>query len=276
MKLSLGFSPCPNDTFIFDAMIHHKIDTEGLEFDVIMEDVEQLNQRAFSENIDITKLSFHAFAYLSEKYALLNSGSALGNNCGPLLIAKKMIATDEIANAKIAIPGQFTTANLLLKLAFPDHSNKVEMIFSKIEDAVLNESVDAGLIIHENRFTFPAKGLVKIMDLGEFWESATGHPIPLGGIVVKRTLPRTLQQKIDRVLEKSVLFAMGQPEQTMDFVSLHAQEMNREVMRNHIRLYVNKYTIELGTKGKAAVQQLFEKCKNLGLLKTPSNEIFAG
>lgn len=276
MKFSLGFSPCPNDTFIFDAMIHHKIDTEGLEFDVIMEDVERLNQLAFSEKIDITKLSFHAFAHLSDKYALLNSGSALGNNCGPLLIAKKMLSTHEIENASIAIPGKFTTANLLLKLAFPEHSNTEEMIFSQIEDAVLHETVDAGLIIHENRFTYPAKGLVKIMDLGEFWESSTGHPIPLGGIVVKRTLPLSVQQKIDRVLKKSVLFAMGQPEQAMEFVSLHAQEMNREVMRSHIRLYVNNYTIELGNKGKAAVQQLFDQCKKLGFLKTTSNELFAG
>lgn len=276
MKLSLGFSPCPNDTFIFDAMIHHKIDTEGLEFDVIMEDVEQLNQLAFSEKIDITKLSFHAFAHLVDKYALLNSGSALGNNCGPLLIAKKMLSPDGIANAKIAIPGKFTTANLLLKLAFPKHSNTEEMIFSKIEDAVLNDSVDAGLIIHENRFTYPAKGLVKIMDLGEFWESSTGHPIPLGGIVVKRSLPLSVQQKIDRVLKKSILFAMGQPEQAMEFVSFHAQEMNREVMRSHIRLYVNNYTIDLGNKGRAAVHELFDSCKKLGFLETSSNELFAG
>jgi len=274
MKLSLGFSPCPNDTFIFDAMIHQKIDTEGLDFEVIMEDVEQLNLMAFSKKLDITKLSYHAFAYALEDYALLNSGSALGNNCGPLLIAKKPLSDEVIKKAKIAIPGKFTTANFLLSLAFPENHNKVEMLFSKIEDAVLSEKVDAGLIIHENRFTYTAKGLVKLIDLGEFWESSTRLPIPLGGIVVKRSLPISVQQKVDRVLKRSVEFALNNPKQTLDFVSQYAQEMDEKVMFQHIELYVNNYTVDLGNTGKKAVQQLFETANEKGILKAKSKNLF--
>jgi 5,8-dihydroxy-2-naphthoate synthase len=274
MKLSLGFSPCPNDTFIFDAMIHKKIDTEGLDFEVIMEDVEQLNQKAFSGDLDITKLSYHAFAFVLDQYALLQSGSALGNNCGPLLIAKRQLSDDEIKTAKIAIPGKFTTANFLLNLAFPDHKNKVELLFSEIENAVLDEQVDAGLIIHENRFTYESKGLVKILDLGEFWESTTQLPIPLGGIVVKRSFPVFIQKKINRVLKRSVRFALKNPDQTLDFVSQYAQEMNSEVMFQHINLYVNNYTVDLGQIGKKAVQELFDTANKKGIIQSKSKNIF--
>ena len=275
MKLSLGFSPCPNDTFIFDAMIHQKIDTEGLEFDVVMEDVEQLNQKAFKGDLDITKLSYHAFAYVFENYALLQSGSALGNNCGPLLIAKKSLSNEEIEHAKIAIPGKYTTANFLLSLAFPNIKNKVEMLFSEIEDAVLNEDVDVGLIIHENRFTYASKGLIELMDLGEYWESTTQLPIPLGGIVVKRILPHPIQSKIDRVLKRSVEFAMKNPDQTLDFVSQYAQEMEPKVMFQHINLYVNNFTVDLGKTGKRAILKLFETANRKGIIQTNGHNIFA-
>jgi 1,4-dihydroxy-6-naphthoate synthase len=274
MKLSLGFSPCPNDTFIFDAMIHQKIDTEGLEFEVVMEDVEQLNQKAFTESLDITKLSYHAFAYVLDKYVLLQSGSALGNNCGPLLIAKKALSETEIETAKIAIPGKYTTANFLLSLAFPKNTNKIEILFSEIEDAVLNEKVDAGLIIHENRFTYEAKGLIKLIDLGEFWETTTRLPIPLGGIVVKRDIPFSVQQKIDRVLKRSVQFALNNPDQTLDFVSQFAQEMDPKVMFQHIDLYVNDYTINLGNKGKKAIHELFEKANKKGIIQSKGQNLF--
>ena len=169
MKLSLGFSPCPNDTFIFNALVHQKVDTEGIEFDLYLEDVEALNRRAFAGELDITKLSYHAYAYLTETYVLLNSGSALGQNCGPLLISKKQLSKEAIENGSIAIPGKYTTANFLLSLAYPDANHKEEMLFSDIEDALLNGQVQSGLIIHENRFTYEAKGLIKLMDLGEFW-----------------------------------------------------------------------------------------------------------
>ena len=160
MKLTLGFSPCPNDTFLFDALVHHKIDTEGLEFDLVMEDVEALNQAAFKGQLAITKLSYHAYAYLLDQYVLLDAGSALGNNCGPLLIAKTKMDQEAIDQSLIAIPGQYTTANFLLSLAFPGAQNKREMLFSDIEPALIAEEVEAGLIIHENRFTYQDKGLI--------------------------------------------------------------------------------------------------------------------
>ncbi|MFK7806979.1 MAG: 1,4-dihydroxy-6-naphthoate synthase [Saprospiraceae bacterium] len=258
MKLSLGFSPCPNDTFIFDAMIHGKVDTEGLEFEVFLEDVEALNQLAFAKKPDITKLSYHAYGYISEDYVLLNAGSALGRNCGPLLIAKQTMTPEEINSATIAIPGKYTTANFLLSLAYPKATQKKELLFSEIENAVLNDEVDAGLIIHENRFTYMDKGLVKIQDLGAFWETTTKHHIPLGGIAIKRSLPNEVQQKVDRVLKRSVEFALEQPEQTMDYVSQFAQEMNPTVMQQHIGLYVNEFTVDLGQTGRAAIEALYK------------------
>lgn len=274
MKLSLGFSPCPNDTFIFDAMIHGKIDTEGLEFEVIMADVEALNQRAFAKDLDITKLSYHAFAYLTEHYRLLDAGSALGNNCGPLLIAKRPMTDAAIKNAKIAIPGKYTTANFLLSIAYPEAQHKVETLFSNIEDAVLNGEVDAGLIIHENRFTYQQKGLIKLIDLGEFWETTTGMPIPLGGIVIKRSLPQEVQEKVNRVMQRSVQFAFDHPKSSFDFVRAHAQEMEEAVMYQHIELYVNDYTANLGEKGRAAVQHLFEVAKEKEIIPEVKDRIF--
>lgn len=274
MKLSLGFSPCPNDTFIFDAMVHGKIDTEGLEFDVFMADVEELNQKAFAKELDITKLSYHAYAHLLDDYVLLDAGSALGNNCGPLLIAKKSMTEIEINQAKIAIPGKYTTANFLLNLAYPKAQNKTELLFSEIETAVLNGEVDAGLIIHENRFTYQDKGLIKIIDLGEYWESTTKLPIPLGGIVVNKKLPLEIQQKVNRVMKRSVVFALDNPSETQAYVKTHAQEMDEEVMYRHISLYVNDYTVDLKTNGKAAIDKLFETAKGKNIIPTYTGEIF--
>jgi len=265
MKLTLGFSPCPNDTFIFDALVHHKIDTEGLDFEVVFADVEQLNKWAFNGKLDITKLSYNAFTHCVNDYALLDSGSALGNNCGPLLIKKPN--TILTVKSKIAIPGKYTTANMLLSISFPEYQNKVETLFSDIENEVLNGNVDAGLIIHENRFTYQEKGLEKVKDLGEFWEEETGLPIPLGGIVVKRELPLATQHKIERVLRKSVEYAFANPNSSADYVKCHAQEMEKQVLDAHIALYVNDYSISLGDQGRKAVQLLFEKAgKDCGFI----------
>ena len=274
MRLSLGFSPCPNDTFIFDAMIHHKIDTEGLEFDLVMEDVEALNQKAFAGALDITKLSYHAFAYVIDQYILLDAGSALGNNCGPLLIAKQPLVESKFPEYKIAIPGKLTTANFLLGLAYPNLKNKKEFLFSEIEDAVLSGQVDAGLIIHENRFTYQEKGLIKIRDLGSYWEETTGFPIPLGGIMVKRDLDIEIQQRVNRVLSRSIQFAFQNPDSTLNFVKEHAQEMSTEVMFQHIKLYVNDYTKSLGTVGKSAVNHLFSKAVDLELIPDFQTNLF--
>ena len=275
-KLSLGFSPCPNDCFIFDAMIHEKIDIEDLEFQIIMEDVETLNKKAFSRSIDITKLSFHAFAHLTHDYVLLNSGSALGFGVGPLLISKKEIlnAKSQIPNLRIAIPGKYTTANFLFSLAFPDAENKIEMLFSEIEQAVLNGDADAGVIIHESRFTYEAKGLKKVIDLGEWWEKETSSPIPLGGIVMKRNFSDDIKQKVNRIIRRSVEFAFTNPSSSMDFIKKHAQEMSEDVIIKHINLYVNKFSVDLGEEGSKSVKIFFNKTLEAGLLKNVNKEIF--
>lgn len=276
MNFTLGFSPCPNDCFIFDALVHNKIDTQGLDFSVVMEDVEALNNRAFRQELDITKLSYHAFLYLTDHYALLNSGSALGFNCGPLLVKDASTEMPNINTATIAIPGKYTTANFLLSLAFPQAKNKKETLFSDIEGAVLSHQVDAGLLIHENRFTYRQKGLEKIMDLGEFWESLIHAPIPLGGIVVKRSIDPALQRTIDALIRKSVEFAFANPESCMDYVRAHAQEMDEDVMKKHIALYVNDFSIDLGETGRRAVGLLFEKAEESKLIEGLAPHIFVG
>ena len=274
--LTLGFSPCPNDTFIFDALVHQKVDTEGLTFEVLMEDVEALNRRAFAGEIDVTKLSYHAFAHLTHQYALLDAGSALGNQCGPLLVAKTPMSAEAIRAAHIAIPGKMTTANFLLGLAFPEAQNKTPFLFSDIENAVLDGRADAGLIIHENRFTYQDKGLVKLMDLGEYWEESTGLPIPLGGIVVRRDLPLETQQRVNRALRRSVEYAFAHRAEVMPFVRCHAQAMDDTVMRAHIELYVNQYTIDLGTAGKKAVHEMMRIAGEKGLIPEIQQELFIG
>jgi len=280
MSLSLGFSPCPNDTFIFDALIHHKIDTEGLEFNVFFDDVETLNNKALKQELDITKLSYHAYAYVTDNYVLLNSGSALGFGVGPLLICKDERFTDSayllrhIADLQIGIPGKYTTANFLLSLAYPEALNKTEMVFSGIENALLEDRIDIGLIIHENRFTYHDKGLHKIRDLGEFWEELTSSPIPLGGIMVRRSLPEELKQKINRVIRRSVEFAFANPKAGIEFIRSHSQEMSEEVMYKHIELYVNKYSVDLGEEGRKAVSELFAGAVSLDIIPKPKENLF--
>lgn len=272
--ISLGFSPCPNDTFIFDALLHGKIDTEGLTFEAVLGDVEWLNQKAFNGELTMTKLSYHAYAYLLQDYALLNSGSALGNNCGPLLIAREDFDLADLSKKSIAIPGQYTTANFLLSVAHPQATKKNEVLFSDIEDQVLNGTVDAGLIIHENRFTYQERGLIQLVDLGEWWETTTRLPIPLGGIVVQRHLPLELQQCIDRVLRRSIEHAFAHPEEAMPYIRQHAQAMEDHVMQQHIDLYVNHFSIDLGERGRAAVVHLFDRAIQLELIQPIDLPIF--
>jgi 1,4-dihydroxy-6-naphthoate synthase len=278
MRLTLGFSPCPNDCFMFDAMVHQRIDLEGLEFDVRMADIEALNAAAFAGQIDVTKLSFHAYAYCIGNYVLLDAGSALGRNCGPLLISKREISRDEVARGdlQIAIPGKYTTANFLLSLAFPRATRKSQLLFSDIEGAVLNGSMDAGLIIHENRFTYAAKGLKKIIDLGEYWESETGAAIPLGGIVINRALPDDVQQKVNRVMRRSVEYAFANRTASLPFVRANAQEMSEDVMYQHIDLYVNEYSVDLGREGRRAVEVLFERARTVGVIPGEPVSLFLG
>ena len=274
MKLTLGFSTCPNDTFIFDAMIHQKVDTEGLQFDVVLADVEELNRNAFNGTIDITKLSYHAFAYIANNYKLLTSGSALGYKNGPLLISKRKIYHDEVTGIKVAIPGKYTTANLLFSIVYPNVNQKTEYLFSDIEEAILDGEVDAGVIIHENRFTYENRGLKKIIDLGEDWEEKTENPIPLGGIVIHRKFDSETQLKVNRVLKRSVEFAFKNQNSSYNYVKNFAQELDDEVIKKHIDLYVNNFTVDLGEKGKKAVETLFERAKNEMIIETIPNDIF--
>lgn len=258
MKLRIGFSPCPNDTFIFDALVNKRIDTEGLEFEPVLEDVQTLNEWSNAAELDITKLSFPALFNNAETYVVLNAGSALGKGVGPLLITNKLVDVPDPGNSTIAIPGALTTANFLLSYAFPMATKKVPMLFSKIEDALVNGTVDLGLIIHENRFTYQKNGLIKVLDLGEYWEEKTGLPIPLGCIAVKRSLDKEVQLKIDRLIRKSLEMAFEDYPAIHPYVKEHAQAMDEEVMRKHIELYVNNYSLDLGPDGKASISKFYE------------------
>ena len=265
MTLTLGFSPCPNDTFIFDALVNHKIDTEGLEFDVRLEDVETLNQWALDGRLDVSKISYGVLPLVIERYRLLDAGGALGKGVGPLLISKERMSLREIDGAIIAVPGERTTAHLLFSLAFPAAHNKRFMLFSDIEESVLSGKVDAGVIIHENRFTYQQKGLTKLIDLGEFWEKETGAPIPLGGIIFRRdfrsepsTASGALAAKVNRLIRKSLEYAFSRYPTLPDYVRAHAQEMDETVMRKHIDLYVNNHSLSLGADGESAIHTLLE------------------
>lgn len=258
MKLSLGISPCPNDTYIFDAMLHGKIDTEGLEITPRLEDVETLNHLAIEGSLDITKVSYGVVFQLINRYMILEAGSALGKGVGPLFVSKNIEDEKEIDPSKIsvALPGINTTAHLLFSLAYPEIKNKTFVPFHVIEDMVLTGAVDAGVIIHENRFTYQQKGLKKISDLGDDWEKRTGAPIPLGGILVRRSFDLELSTKINRVINRSLAYANENAHALPSFVTENAQEMSEEVMRNHIGLYVNEFSLALGKEGRLAVLEL--------------------
>jgi 1,4-dihydroxy-6-naphthoate synthase len=277
MELTIGFSPCPNDTFIFDAMVNGKIDTKGLKFNYVLEDVETLNRWAQEGKLDITKLSYNAFLHVSDQYALLHSGSALGKGVGPLLIQPKggKIKTEaDVNHAKIAIPGLQTTANLLFTLAFPEATNKTEVLFSEIETKVLSGEFDCGLVIHESRFTYAQRGLEKIKDMGDWWEQTTGAVIPLGGIVVKRNLPYNIYTLIDAIIKESLAYSRKQLPDLSEFIKTNAQEMEENVMRQHIDLYVNEYSDDLGEVGEQAINTLFSKAQSSGIINNTDYKIY--
>lgn len=257
MKLTLGFSPCPNDTFIFDALVNKKIDAGDLEFNVVLEDVQTLNQWAREGRLDVTKLSYGVLPLVLDRYVLLNSGSALGTGVGPLLIQNAKEKNKNVDEYLVAIPGENTTAHLLFSLAYPNAKNKVFLRYDEIEDFVLTDK-GLGVIIHENRFTYEDKGLNKIVDLGDFWEKQTGNPIPLGGIVIKRNIDKEIAVKVDRLIRKSIEFAFSNYPELTDYIRQHSQEMSEAVMRKHIDLYVNDYSIDLGRKGKHAIEKLLQ------------------
>ena len=277
MAFTLGFSPCPNDTFIFDALVNHKIDTEGIEVNAVLEDVETLNRWALAGKLDITKLSFPAFFQSLNEYTLLDSGSALGKGVGPLLITKNknQLTESEVNHATVALPGKNTTANLLFSFAYPQAVKKQFIIFSGIEDAVLSSKTDLGVIIHENRFTYQQKGLNKVIDLGEYWETKMNAPIPLGGIAIKRTIEPAQAKRINKLIRKSLDYAFAHYPFITDYVKEHSQEMSEDVMRKHIELYVNNYSLQLGNDGRKAIEILHSVYnKNNGTKEAEVNTLF--
>ncbi len=282
MNLTLGFSPCPNDTYIFDALVNKKIDTGGFTFDVVMEDVQTLNEMAMAGKLDISKISFGSLPLVLEKYVTLNAGAALGNGVGPLLISSLPIPEPAIRQCVIAIPGRHTTAHVLFSLAYPDAANKVFLRYDEIEDFVLSntgtlqniQAVKLGVIIHENRFTYQDKGLRKITDLGEYWETETGLPVPLGGIVAKRSLPVEVAVRVEQLIRESVEYSRAQGNELSDFIRENAQEMSAEVMQMHIDLYVNDFTIDLGEAGKNAVKKFVQVHSSINKLPVEMEKVF--
>lgn len=277
MKLTLAYSTCPNDTFIFDALANGKIDTEGIDFEISLADIDVLNKNAVAANApDVTKISSNAYGIdIWKNYVILDSGSALGRNNGPLLVAKEAFPLSEMDSKKILIPGVNTTANLLFTTFFPNAKDKTPLLFSKIEGEVISGHYDAGLLIHEGRFTYQSKGLVKIADMGELWEQKFGMPIPLGSIIAKRSLPQDVIAKVDRIIRRSVQYSLNNPESPMPYIRDNAREMDDTVMRSHIALYVNNFSVSLGEEGRAAITFLYQKAFENGLYKELPEGIFA-
>lgn len=273
--ISLAFSPCPNDTFIFDALVSQKIDTEGISYSVHLADVEKLNSKALNSHFDCTKISFHAFAYIFKQYSLLESGGALGYGNGPVFICKKETLSEISHLSKIALPGKHTTAHLLFSIAYPEYTNKEFMIFSDIEHAILHDVVDAGVIIHENRFTYQNKGLVCIRDLGNFWEQKTNTPIPLGAIAIKKSIPHEIAKKVEKAIKKSIEYAYLHNSQSAPFVVNNAQDMSQDIINKHISLFVNDYSLAYNTTGKQAISQLFSLAHKANVIPhVPKESIF--
>jgi len=267
--LSLGFSPCPNDTFIFDALVHGRVTCGGLGFTERLEDVETLNRLALSGLLDVSKVSYHLLGHILKDYLLLRSGGALGRGCGPLLVAREPLDPARLAGRRIALPGQYTTAALLLRLFDPSLADFVYLPFHKIMAAVADGSVAAGVIIHESRFTFASHGLLQILDLGRWWEQETGHPIPLGGIAARRSLGRDTLLALERGIALSVARAFGHPGEARPYIRAHSQEMSDEVCDAHIGLYVNDFSRGLGVEGEAAVRLLLDRAAAAGIIPPP-------
>jgi 1,4-dihydroxy-6-naphthoate synthase len=265
--LSLGFSPCPNDTFIFYGLVHGKSASGGVNFlEPLLEDVETLNQWALAGRLDVTKMSFHALGHVQDEYCVLSAGSALGRGCGPLLVARPEMSAGSLRGKRIAIPGKLTTAALLLRLFLPDCGELVEMRFDTIIDAIRDGLVDGGVIIHESRFTYHDKGLICLQDLGQWWENSVGLPIPLGCIAARRSLGREKILAIDRAIRASIDYAFLHPDQCMPYIRSRSQEMDAAVVRSHIGLYVNDFSRDLGVEGFTAIETFLEMGRKAGAL----------
>ena len=273
-ELTLGFSPCPNDTFMFYPLVHGLIETGGLAYRERLEDVETLNQLARAGELDVSKVSYHALGHIRNEYALLRSGSALGRGCGPLLVASKKGDPRALHGRTIGVPGRYTTALLLLRLFDPALDTFIIMPFNEIMDAVLSGSVDAGLIIHESRFTYHGFGLHKLLDLGEWWEGETGLPLPLGGIVARRSLGAATIAAVERALTAGVEYARSHPDEAARYIGEHAQEMSSEVCAAHIGLYVNDFSADLGDEGVRAITCLLQRAEQAGIIPASTAPLF--
>ena len=274
-KMTMGYSPCPNDTFIFYAAANGIIDCGDIEFDIVMEDVEKLNQFGQKGLLDISKLSFAAIGHLRDRYGLLKTGAALGRGCGPLIVARPGSPLDKIASGKVAVPGLWTTAHLLLSLFLGGQPRAAAMVFDRIMPAVARGDFDYGVIIHEGRFTYAEHGLVCLLDLGEWWEQETGAPIPLGGIAIKRSISPRAAKRVEQIIAQSLAYAWSHPRQAMTYIAGHAQEMDAEVIRQHIELYVNDYSSDIGPEGKQAIKLLFSMAERRGLIPPSDLPLFA-
>jgi len=272
--LTLGYSPCPNDTYIFYALTHDKLSLPGIELaPPLLDDVETLNSWAIQKKLDITKLSFHALGHVLDEYCVLSAGSALGRGCGPLLVARPGFDAADLRDTKIAIPGRLTTANLLFRMYSPESHDLFELRFDEIMGAVSSGEVDAGVIIHESRFTYTVQGLVCLQDLGQWWEESTSHPIPLGCIAARRSLGSECIKRIDAAIHDSIVWADEHAEDCFPYIRQHAQEMDEQVMQNHINLYVNNYSKALGQDGKAAIETFLRLGREAGILPIYSKKI---
>ncbi|MBO7125315.1 MAG: 1,4-dihydroxy-6-naphthoate synthase [Bacteroidales bacterium] len=274
MEITLGFSSCPNDTYTFDALVHKKIDTKGIDFKVVIADVQELNRRAMIGDLQMTKLSYFAYANVYKTYKILDAGSALGFANGPLFICRKGNENAINSHSKILIPGKETTANLLFSMAYPDYTNKTECLFSEIEPRIMSEEFDAGVIIHENRFTYAERGFSMLCDLGNFWESETHTPIPLGAIAIRRDVPDDLKMTINQLLRQSIEYANANPQASNSFIHEYAQAIEDDVLKKHIALFVNDFSISLGTQGKKAIETLYQRAKSVGIIKEEPKEVF--
>ncbi len=260
IQLNIGYSPCPNDTYIFYAMVHGKIPLEHIAYaPPLLEDVETLNDWALEGRLDVTKLSFHALGHVADRYTLLRAGAALGRGCGPLLVTGAQRKKRDIADWKIAIPGRYTTAAMLLKLFEPACHQLVVMRFDDIMDGIKNGDVDAGVIIHESRFTYSQLGLDCVQDLGAWWEQETGLPIPLGCIAARNSLNSDIIEEIDSSIAASIRWTRENPASSREYIIQHAQELEQDVIQNHIGLYVNDFSLDIGVDGLAAVEELFRR-----------------
>ena len=273
MRVTLGYSPCPNDTYVFCALVHGQI-AGAPECTPVLADIETLNAQALRGQLDATKVSFHALAHVRKQYCLLHAGGALGRGCGPLLVAREPLAREDLKHKRIAIPGRLTTAALLLRLFDPSIEQLAVMPFDQIVGATAQGLVDAGVIIHESRFTYTQHGLEAILDLGQWWEESTGHPIPLGGILARRSLGAEFIGQLDRALVQSVEYAYTHPDAMRGYIRQYAQEMDEGVVQAHIDLYVNRHTLDYGADGEAAIFDLLERAERAGIAPKSDAPLF--